>query len=107
MVPELLQEVRSQVAAIVVQTEQEAQRGWSYTVQVNHDDGRQTQHTVTMAWVDHEHWCGGRLAPSKVIEAVVGYLIEHRDTTPLPPAFDAARARRWFPDIDEALRGSL
>lgn len=95
------------MAAIVVQTEQEAQRGWSYTLQVRHDDGTHTDHVVTLAWVDHEHWCGGRLAPSRVIEAVVGYVLDHRDSAPLPPSFDAARARRWFPEIDEALRETL
>jgi len=111
MVPELLQEASTKVAAIVVQTEQNAPRGWSYTVQVNHLDGTQTNHVVTMAWADHEHWCGGRVAPSVVVEAVVAYVLDHRaddsSATLLPASFDTARARRWFPQIDEALRDSL
>jgi len=61
---------------------------------------------VTLAWIDHDYWSGGRCAPSKVIQALVEYVLRH-ETPPLPAAFDAARARRWLPQIDMELRGLI
>lgn len=89
--------------AIDVRTEQELGRGWVYAVAVSRPDGNETEHTVSLAWVDHEFWCGGTLPPSKVIEAVVRYLVEREHERPLPARFDAATARRWFPDIDREI----
>lgn len=92
---------------VEVQTESDASHGWSYHVLLHHEDGATTDHTVTLSWVDHEHWSGGRCAPSRVVEAVVNYLIEHRNGEPLPATFDAARARRWLPRIDAEIRETL
>jgi spore germination protein YaaH len=95
------------VPAIDVKAESEQCRGWSYLVEVRHDDGSVTSHTVTLAWVDHDHWTGGRIAPSRTIEAVLKYVITNAPTQDLPATFDAARARRWIPQIDRELRTAL
>lgn len=91
---------------IEVLTEEETARGWSYRVAVSRPGGRGTEHTVTLAWVDHEHWCGGALPPSRVVESLMRLLAAREHERPIPPRFDAAAARRWFPDLDRALRGA-
>ncbi len=91
------------LARVDVQTEIDACRGWRYGVVVTRPDGRVSEHSVTLSWVDHDHWCGGRLAPSRVVEAVVAYLLEAVGGD-LPTSFDAARARRIAPGIDRELR---
>jgi hypothetical protein len=95
------------VASIDVQSEQDIARGWVYEVAVTHSGGLVTRHAVTLSWADHDFWSGGASPPSKVVEAVVSYLITHRNGEGLPPKFDAARARRWYPEIDRELRGGL
>lgn len=95
------------MAKFAVQTEHEADHGWEYQVEVVHDGGEVTEHRVSLAWVDHDHWCGGRLAPSRVVEAVLGYLDARKLLDSLPPKFDAARARRLSPEIDQELRYAL
>lgn len=84
-----------------VRTEAEAPRGWSYTVAVYRDSGTSV-HTVTMAWCDHDYWCGGRLAPSRVVRAVVEYALTQ--TRELPLKFDAARVRHWSRTADDELK---
>jgi hypothetical protein len=94
---------------IQVQTETAIDRGWEYLVRVAWDDGRSSEHEVRLAWVDFEYWCGGVLAPSFVIEAVVRYLVEETPIESavrqdLPLSFDAAMVRRWDRSADHSLR---
>lgn len=115
------------MATIDVTTEQEAARGWRYEVAITRDRGTQadelgrpataietTRHVVTLSWADHEHWCGGAKAPSRVVEAVISaLLVREGDVTAsgeifsLPARFDAATARRWFPEIDDEFMSRL
>lgn len=90
------------MAEIDIQTEEESGRGWVYHAAVDRQ-GRKTEHTVKLAWVDHELWSGGRVAPSKVIEALIAFIIERGKD--VPATFDAATVRRWLPDVDRELPG--
>lgn len=90
-------------ATVRVLEEAEATRGWTYRIEVARGEGVTTTHRVTLGWRDHDYWCGGASAPSRVIQRVLEYVLAHREES-LPEAFDAARARRWFPHIDEELR---
>lgn len=82
-------------------------RGWRYRVRLeNADSASITEHEVTLSWADHDYWCGGRLAPSKTVEAVLTYCIDHK-SPPFPREFDASRARRWIPKIDKELRRAI
>ncbi len=94
-----------EVTQVLVESETESGHGWRYGVRITHADGHVSEHTVTLAWVDHDHWSGGRLAPSRVVEAVVTSLLAH--TADLPAAFDAARARRLVPEFDRELKSTL
>jgi hypothetical protein len=88
------------VTEIDIQTEQDIPQGWTYHVVVRYDGRPPTEHEVRLAWVDHDHWSGGRCPPSKVIEALFTVLIEHEDDRPIPLRFDASTARRWLPGLD-------
>lgn len=112
---------------IEVEIERETGRGWSYEVSIRRDRAGDpdtgtstataigtTRHTITLSWVDHEHWCGGVKAPSRVIEALVATLLAREgDSTAtgaafeLPAIFDAATARRWFSSLDDELMQRL
>ena len=90
------------MARIEIQSEEESGRGWVYRAAVEHA-GQRTQHAVTLAWVDHDRWSGGRVPPSTVIEALIGFVLEQGRA--IPERFDAATVRRWFPDVDRELAG--
>lgn len=88
---------------IDVLTEEEMPRGWAYRVTIDRGEVGSSEHAVTLSWADHEHWCGGRLPPSTVVEAVVRFLLGHEGERAIPARFDASTARRWFPAIDREL----
>ena len=83
-------------------------KGWRYRVFVDSGNGSgPVEHIVLLSWVDHEHWSGGRHAPSRVVESLMRLLVDRPDRRPLPPTFDAATARRWFPRIDDEMARTL
>ncbi len=94
------------MAHITVDNETQTRTGWSFdvTVATGAHEGR---HTVTLSYADYEHWSHGRHAPARVVEAVVRYVLRAGRSDGLRPAFDAARARRLAPAIDEELPGLL
>lgn len=100
MIPRMKQNPRVEVL-----TETENAGGWVYSVVVHGPDGVQT-HAVTMSWRDHDHWCGGATAPSRVLQALLEYALKN-EAPALPPKFDAARVRRWLPRVDQELRQTL
>ena len=57
---------------------------------------------VHLSWADYEYWCHGARAPADVVRALIRFLTQ-QDGFEIPPKFDAATARRWFPDLDHAL----
>jgi hypothetical protein len=74
---------------------------------------------VSLSWVDYSYWSPtGALSPEKVAAKVTGYVVENwerrhgappgrpvRDVqADLPERFDAATARRWFPELDAVLQ---
>jgi hypothetical protein len=102
------------VAVIDVQTEQDIPQGggWTYHVVVRHEAhngsaARTTEHDVRLAWVDHDHWSGGRCPPSRVVERLFELLVERQTLRSIPARFDAATARRWFPELDHELTSRI
>jgi len=95
----------SGAAQVRVEHERETPQGWRYRVVVEREGAAATEHEVALAWVDHEHWCGGRLAPSTVVERLFGVLLERGEE--IPARFDAATARRWFRELDGELMRRL
>ncbi len=90
-----------------VGTETETAGGWSYEVAITTADGTST-HAISLCWHDHDYWCGGALAPSRMLERLLDLVLQHlgQGSTPdhLPPRFACATARRWLPDLDDQLR---
>lgn len=82
-------------------------RGWLYEVVLTTPSGSST-HAVSLSWHDHDYWCGGALAPSRLLERLLGLLTGHlgKGAAPesLPERFDCSTARRWLPEIDDLLR---
>ena len=92
-------------ARATVRTECEVEHGWEFTIGVRAGPGpAETEHTVTLAYRDHDAWTGGKMSPSQLIVHIIDYTLRHRPE-PLPPKFDAARVRYWFPRFDEEMRG--
>jgi hypothetical protein len=88
---------------VQVISEQECQRGWTYAVRIEGPDHQSSEHAIRLDWAEHELWCGGRCPPSRVIEVLLAYLLERGPDTEIPPRFDAATVRRWWPEVDQAL----
>jgi hypothetical protein len=93
------------IPQIRVEQEEETPRGWRYRATIEREGAGATEHEVTLAWVDHEHWSGGRVAPSTVVERLLGVLVERGEE--LPERFDAATARRKFKGLDDELMKRL
>lgn len=92
---------------IEVGTETATSRGWLYEVTLT-TRGASTSHDITLSWHDHDYWCGGAMAPSRLVERLLAVLTAHlgKGSMPesLPARFDCATARRWLPELDELLR---
>ena len=88
-------------------TEEERSRGWEYRVAVERESGARTEHTVRLSWADHEHWSGGRAAPSRVVQVLMDLLVERERESKIPESFDAATMRRKWPQIDREMQGTL
>ncbi len=84
--------------------EHETAHGWSFRLALDHaPDSPAAEHEMTLSWVDHDHWTGGAVPPSRLAERLMTILATRVPN--LPPRFDAARARRWVPEIDDLLAG--
>ncbi len=92
--------------AILVEHEAETDRGWRYDIRLT-ASASASRLEVSLAWVDHEYWCGGTKSPSRVIEAVIEALLDCVNADELPSRFDAATVRRWCPGIDADVRRRL
>lgn len=92
---------RTPPPAVRVLEEHESPRGWTFRLSVERFAEPTTEHELTLSWVDHDHWTGGTAPPSRLAERLVAILAAR--IPDLPPRFDAGRARRWAPDIDDLL----
>lgn len=81
--------------------EREIPHGWAFRLTLGRPGSEPTEHEMTLSWVDHDHWTGGGTPPSRLAERILSILASRIET--LPPRFDAARARRWVPEIDDLL----
>ena len=85
--------------------EDEQDHQWSYAVNV-FAGGRLRAMTVTLSYQDYDLWSRGRVAPSRVVEACLAYLLEAGGSgtaADLASSFDCSTLRRTFPTLDEEL----
>ena len=90
---------------VVVRAEEEVDGGWLYELAVTQGT-LTTQHTVMLGWRDHDYWCGGTVAPSRVVQSLIEYVLTHL-AMQLPANFDAGRIRRVIPQVDQELRWAM
>jgi hypothetical protein len=95
------------MATVDVISEAECERGWQYQVRLERPSGDSSDHTVRLDWAEHEHWCGGRCAPSRVVEVLLTLLLDREHEYEIPDRFDAATVRRWWPEVDQVMTGRL
>lgn len=88
-------------APVRVLEETETRNGWRFLLAIDRP-GPAREFDMTLSWVDHDHWTGGSTPPSVLASRLLSLLAER--VPDLPARFDAARARRWVPDIDERLQ---
>lgn len=91
----------ARMAQIDIQSETDIERGWTYEVQV--EDSRTHQYTVTLSWSDYDLWSHGRIAPERVIKAAFEFLLEREPASAILQEFDCAVIRRYFPEVDREL----
>jgi hypothetical protein len=104
----LVPEIKRPVAHATVQSETETEHGWSFRVVLEHPGGAPTEHSMTMSWVDYNYWSpGGTVAPERVAAWIAAFVGERREPGVPPAKFDASTVRRWFPELDRALRDGL
>jgi len=90
--------------SIQIDGEHETPNGWLYTLTVTWDDGKTTDHEITMAWVDHEHLVGGSVSPSLVAISAGKLALDHFGQGQMPPRCDVANLRRQIPGFDNAIK---
>ncbi|MBB6430252.1 hypothetical protein [Algisphaera agarilytica] len=90
------------MAEIEVGQEVEHATSWAYDVTV-FADGRTFPHAVTLSFQDYDLWCRGRVSPSRVVEAVFKFLLDHGSAQDIPPKFDCSVVRRKFDEADAEL----
>ncbi len=91
---------------IVIGHEREAPAGWVYEVSLTAAGGTVSTHEVSLAWCDHDHWTGGKIAPSRTLELVIAMSVKLTSAAiiqGLKPKYDAARLRRVCPGLDAAM----
>ena len=85
---------------IEIISEREAGSGWTFHVRLE-QAGASTEHTLRLSWADYDLWSpGGADAPAAIARAVIAFLLKRTPGGRLQPSFDAATARRRFPDAD-------
>lgn len=89
-------------ARVTVEQERETERGWSFLVRIDATPAP-TRRTVRMSWVDHEYWCHGGSRPSRVVAALIEFLLDRGGLDTLGETFDAAAVRRLHPCVDREL----
>ena len=94
------------LAEIDIETETEHDTYWAYVVSV-FAGGRVHKFDVRLSFQDYDLWSRGRVAPSRVADACVRYLLERADAADLAEQFDCATLRRSYPELDAELPAML
>lgn len=94
------------MAEIEIVTETEQTGNWSYQVRV-FGDGRTHDYAVTLSFQDYDLWSRGRVAPSRVVEAVFEFLLRREPADSILARFDCSVVRRYFPGVDKELPATL
>lgn len=93
---------------IEIVAEEELTSGWAFAAQALGADGRLMKCELRLSFADYNLWApDGAIPPVRVAEAVLAFLSARLGGPGLPTRFDAAQARRMFPDADQVIRQFL
>ena len=76
---------------------------WSWAARI-YMGGRVKNHTVMLSFSDYDFWSRGFIPPAQVAEKALHFAYDRDDKPVLPPAFDLARLRVMFHDMDEKMK---
>jgi hypothetical protein len=62
----------------------------------------ESRHQVTIDAKEAGHWAKLGAEPSRCVEAVMRFLLDHEPKEAIMSAFDMGVVRRYFPEFDEA-----
>ncbi len=88
---------------VVLDEERETDRGWAYGVTVSWKSRGTTEHVVTLSWMDHDQLTGGTMAPSRLVERIVGVVAGVMGVDEMPERFDVSSMRRSIPEFERLL----
>lgn len=92
------------MAQVEIVSERDGSGGWLFTARVRDEQGTQRDHEVYLSWADYNLWSGsGADPPAAVAAAAVRFVCDRMAPEELGGRFDAAAARRRFPDADEEI----
>lgn len=78
--------------------------GWAFDAQVLDDAGGLHRIMLTLSWADYNLWSrDGSAEPQQVAAAVLWFLLSKQSPAELREQYDAALARKQFPDADEQI----
>lgn len=89
--------------AVEIRDEDNTADGWVWEIRLHPSDATGAAETAlpeplnlkaSLSWVDHDHLCHGRLAPSEVIARIVRHAVAHMPAHVLPSRFDASQLGR-------------
>jgi len=85
-------------------SEREQAGGWAFDAQVLDDSGGLHRLALTLSWADYNLWSpDGSAEPQRVAAAVLWFLLSKQSPDELREKFDAALARKQFPDADDRI----
>jgi hypothetical protein len=90
------------MAEIEIVTETEAANRWDYEVRVT-DEGKSYDYLVSLSWSDYDLWSHGRVAPQRVVQAAIEFLLNKEEASSILARFDCSLIRRYFPEVDREL----
>ena len=89
---------------VEIVSERESRGGWVFAARVLDESGALRGHEVHLSWADYNLWSGsGSDEPAEVAAAAVRFLCGKLAPEKLNDRFDAATARRLFPQADEQI----
>jgi hypothetical protein len=77
------------------------------TFEVTVDDGRTTNHRVTVDPSYHRKLTGGRVPPETLVEKSFEFLLEREPNTSVLSRFDLPVIGRYFPEYEKSIKTML
>ena len=90
---------------ISLDRESDTDAGWEFRITIT-QDGRASNHVVSMSFHDHDYWCSGTEPPERTARRALRIIADERPQRlwPMPERIDLAASRRCIRDFDDRMR---